>query len=56
MNEEQPKAACCSVHAGGYEECQRDECEHESDGNTYNTTPEKFMCAKCGEYFIITKG
>ena len=60
-----PKASCCSVHAGGEEEC-KVECEHQTDGYGYykegiRATDFLLMCSseqashskckKCGEIY-----
>lgn len=42
-------ASCCSVHAGGYEECPK-ECEHEHDGHALLTNPPQYKCKKCGGF------
>jgi len=48
-----PKASCCSVHAGGYEECP-EECEHVADGTFYAEALREdidYKCKKCGEFY-----
>ena len=61
----EPKASCCSVHAGGYEECAREddahkkpeECVHEyqnnfgEDSRPRYVKAQKPMCKKCGEFY-----
>lgn len=54
-----PKASCCSVHAGGYEECARpddahkkpEECRHEGMMLEYMDGSKVFRCKKCGEFY-----
>lgn len=49
----EPKASCCSIHAGGDEECKK-ECEHEPSASKWVSPAdmiEKFKCKKCGEFY-----
>jgi hypothetical protein len=45
-------ATCCSVHAGGYEECYQ-ECQHEGDGKHYqfDDNYDREKCRKCGRFY-----
>jgi len=48
-----PGASCCSVHAGGNEECPRpdDKCEHEGEMLRLMSDSYVIKCKKCGEVY-----